>query len=428
MSESFLHYIWQFQYFDKSDLVTTEGEELQVFNPGNRNGHAGPDFFNARVKIGNMEWVGSAEIHINASGWSEHKHDADPAYENVVLHVVWKNDKPVKRNDNTLIPTLELKNRVDEKLLLGYKKLINSPEPIPCSLSFASVNDLIKLSMLDKALLQRLEAKAEMVSGMLQRNNNDWEETLYQLLCKNFGFKVNAEPFLQLAKALPYKILLKHADKLLQLEAFLFGQAGFLEGSNEDEYYQLLKREYSLLSQKYQLAEKALSKAQWRFLRLRPANFPTIRLAQLAMLIHQQKNIFSKIIEIDSPKALKAIFGIKQSDYWLNHFQFFKKAKEDVAPLGETSIDNILINTVVPLLAAYSKTKDDQVLLDRAVDILQNLSAEANTIPRQWTSVGLKSKTAFDSQALIELCNNYCLKRKCLECNIGSSLVKPMLK
>jgi len=428
VTESFLHYLWQFQYFNKIALYTTKGEEIQIFNPGQRNTHAGPDFFNARIKIGDMEWVGSVEIHIHAAGWIEHKHNADAAYENVVLHVVWNDNKPVKRDDGSWLPTLELKNRVDEQLLLHYKKLIHSPDVIPCSSKLHEVSQLTKLSMLDKVLAERLESKATVVLKMLQRNNNDWEETCYQILAKNFGFKINSDPFLQLSQSLPYKFLLKHADKLLQVEALLFGQAGFLEEEDQEEYYHLLKREYSLLSQKYQLGGKKLNKVQWRFLRLRPANFPTIRIAQLASLVYTRKSFFSTFLEIASSKGLHEFFSVRQSDYWMHHYQFFNELKEEINPLGGTSIDNIIINTVTPVLVAYGKSKDDQVYVDRAVCILQNIHAESNKITNQWKTLGMSVKTAFDSQAMVELYNNFCLKRRCLDCNIGASLVNPHLK
>ncbi len=425
MQEALLHYLWQFQYFGKKDLCTTDGESIQIFNPGFKNTNSGPDFFNARIKIGSIEWVGNIEIHINASGWLDHKHDKDPAYENVVLHVVWKNDKAVKMRDGSLIPTLELKNRVDESLLLKYSKLINSPEIIPCAGVFHKVDDLLKLSMLDKSLMSRLETKAQLVLDVLQRTNNDWEEVCYQLLCKNFGFKVNADPFSQLAQSLPYKTLLKHANKLLHIESMLFGQAGFLENKDGDAYYNLLHREYSLLSQKYQLTGKRLNRSQWKFLRLRPANFPTIRLAQLATLLYQQKNIFSKIIAADSIGVIRKILGIQQSAYWLSHYQFGKQSKEQVSSFGEMSEDNVIVNTIVPILVAYSKSKDDQLYMDRAIDILQHIKTEDNSITRKWLGAGLKCKSAFDSQGLLELNNNFCVRRRCLECTIGASLINP---
>jgi hypothetical protein len=426
MSESFLHYLWQFQYFAKTDLYTTSGEEIIVFNPGYRNTHAGPDFQQARIRIGPIEWIGTVEIHIHASGWHEHQHDTDKAYDTVVLHVVWKDDRPVRRSDGSLLPTLELKDRVDEQFLLDYKKMVNSPEKIPCASALHEVPELIKLSMLDKSLATRLETKSIAVGKLLQRNGNNWEETCYQLLAKNFGFKVNADPFLQLAQGLPLKILLKHADKSIQLEALLFGQAGFLEDEKlKDEYYAILRREYSLLQQKYSLAGSRLNKVQWKFLRLRPANFPTVRLAQLSTLVHVRQNIFSKIIAASSYEELRHILTIRQPEYWRQHYQFAKRSKTELSALGEMSINMIIINTIVPLLVAYGKLKDEQYFVDHAISMLQHVPTEMNIITRQWASLGIKSKTAFDSQALLELHHHYCLRHRCLECTIGASLLKP---
>lgn len=428
MTESFLHYLWEYQYFHKQALQTTQGDEIQIFNPGQRNTHSGPDFFNARVKIAEMNWVGSVEIHIHSSGWLEHKHHLDAAYENVVLHVVWKDDKPVKHEDGSWLPTLELYHRVSDQLLLDYRKLLNSAEMVPCSSKFHEVNELTKLSMLDKVLVERLDTKASAVLQMLQRNNNDWEETCYQLLMKNFGFKVNNEPFLQLSQAVPYKLLLKHADQQVQLEALLFGQAGFLDEENRETYYQILRREYKLLSQKYQLSSRKLKKVQWRFLRLRPANFPTIRIAEVAALIFYRRNFFSTIVSIDSSKGLTEFFGIQQSAYWKHHYRFFKAFEEQINTLGDASIDNIVINTVTPILVAYGKSKDEQMYVDRAVRILQDMHAESNKITNQWKDLGMRMKTAFDSQAAVELYNNFCLKRRCLDCNIGVALLNPHRK
>jgi hypothetical protein len=424
MTEAFLHYVWQYQYFSKADLYTTDGDTVSIFHAGHRNTHSGPDFFNARVKIGDMEWIGNVEIHIDASGWIDHDHDSDRAYDNVILHVVWKEDKKIKRNDDSLLPTIELKDRIADTLLLHYRKLLHNPEKIPCASVFDSVSSLTKYSMLDKALMQRLESKATSVMTLLKRNNNDWEETAYQMLCRNFGFKVNADPFEQLALSLPYKVIMKHSDKLLQIEALLFGQAGFLEGSQEDEYFLLLKREYALLGKKFGLLEKGLNKSQWKFLRLRPANFPTIRLAQLASLLSTQKNIFSKIHEAPNYAALVKIFSVTQSSYWRHHYSFFRFMEDEIAPLGEMSISNILVNTAVPLMVAYGKARDEQYFVDRAIDILQHIPSEENTIIRNWSGLGLKSKSSFDSQALLELNNNFCLKRRCLDCNIGFSILQ----
>jgi hypothetical protein len=364
------------------------------------------------------------EIHIKSSDWQAHHHETDAAYENVVLHVVWEDDKPVIRKDKTSIPTLELKNRIEVSILKEYKKLINCPGAIACEKSFAHVEDLVKLSMLDKALMQRLENKADHVNEILKSNQGDWEETCYQLLAKNFGFKVNADPFYQLAKSLPYKIIQKQ-NSLPQVEALLFGQAGMLETKTKDEYITNIFQEYKLLTQKYSLHEGRLNPAQWRFLRLRPANFPTVRIAQFASLLYSSKNIFSKLISVNSFSSIRKLLSAGQSPYWNVHYRFGKKAKGVVPDLGESSIQNIIVNTVVPLLVAYGKYKDEQLYIDRAIDLLQQLPAEQNKITRTWKELGMKAKTAFDSQALIELYNNFCHKRQCLNCSIGISVLKP---
>jgi len=424
MTESFLHYIWQFQYFHKEELQTIDGDSLQIFQPGIQNVNAGPDFSDARIKIGALEWRGSVEIHIKASGWNDHHHSSDPAYEKVVLHVVFDNDKPIYRTDGTLIPTLELKHRVEMTLWNRYKKLFTSVEAIPCSAAWPKVPDIIKFSMLDKAVMQRLEAKSVLVKTLLAESRNDWEETCFQLLCKNFGFKVNAEPMFQLAQLLPYKVLLKHLDKPVQIEALLLGQAGFLEKVKEDAYTKLLVREHRLLSTKYRLESKQMKIVQWRFLRLRPANFPTIRLAQLAALLSTEKNLFSKILECTKYNQLVNLLDIEQSEYWQFHYQLNKKSKTRVPSLGQSSIHNIMINTIVPLLVAYGQLQDDQSYVDRATEILQHLPAENNKITRQWLDLGYKVKSSFDSQGLIEMYNNFCMKRRCLDCTIGAHIIK----
>ena len=425
MNESFLHYIWQFQYFDKKDLRSSAGEDITIFNPGYKNTHAGPDFYYAKLRIDSIEWAGSVEIHIYSSGWREHKHHDDLAYENVALHVVWEENEKIIRKDGTLLPTLELRNRVAQSFLLQYKRIIHSRHKIPCANAIGSVPDLIRLSMLDRALMSRMESKANNILMALQKSNADWEETCYQMLSKNFGFKVNTEPFLQLAQSLPYKILMKHGDKLYQIEALIFGQAGFLNETINDAYYLLLKREYTLLCKKYDLADQQMNKAQWRFLRLRPANFPTLRLAQLASLLYRQKNLFSRIVTMSSLNDLMITFSVKPSAYWLHHYQFFKKQEKEIPSIGSMSIENIVINSIVPMLVAYGKAKDDQRYVDRAIQLLQEIGPEENTILRSWEALGLTSKTAFDSQALIELHNSFCVRRRCLDCNIGFSLLQP---
>jgi len=425
MHESFLHYVWQMQYFRKDYLSTTSGEAIEILWPGQINSDAGPDFSGARIKIGTMNWVGSVEIHTTSSAWIEHQHTNDSAYDNVILHVVWKHDLEIQRRDSTLIPTLELRNRVNETLIRTYRQLITSSLAIPCQDSFPRVKEIKKFSMLDRALLQRLERKAVEVVALYEQNGSNWEETLYQLLARNFGFKVNADPFMQLARLLPLKIIQKQAGSLEQVESLLFGQAGFLDSKIRDPYFGLLQREHRILSQKYELKDRRMSPAQWKFLRLRPANFPTLRLAQLSAILYHRKNLFSEIVESGPGHSLQQIFEAVPSTYWQTHYRFARRSTANLHRLGIDGINNILINTVVPVWVGYGKQSDQPMLVDRAVDLLQQLPAEENKITRLWSNLGWQVRSAFDSQALLELHSHFCLPRKCLNCVIGTHLMNP---
>ncbi|HNU42301.1 MAG TPA: DUF2851 family protein, partial [Cyclobacteriaceae bacterium] len=351
MTESFLHYLWQFQYFDKKELTTTTGEQVSIISPGILNTDAGPDFLQVKINIDQIHWAGSVEIHIQSSDWYEHKHQTDAAYENVVLHVVWEENKPVYRADGTRLPTLQLKERVDKSLLKSYNRLVNQADHIPCQRIVPSVSTVIRQAMVDKAAMIRLEEKSKQVLKRLQSNQGDWEETTYQLLASGFGFKINKEPFLQLSTVLPYKLIRKHRSKIEQTEALLFGQAGFLVTKTRDEYLTTLFNEFEFLNKKYNL--KQLQPSQWKFLRLRPANFPTIRLAQFAALLYSCDNIFSTLITTNSYKEIESLFQVQTSLYWKQHYRFGKPATGSVPALGADSRDVILINTVIPLLIAY---------------------------------------------------------------------------
>ena len=425
MNESFLHFVWQFQYFDKQDLQTQETEPLSIFNVGFLNTNAGSDFSQAKIQIDKIEWVGNVEIHIKSSDWLLHKHDQNKSYDNVILHVVWQNDRKIKRTDGTFIPTLELKNRISKDLLKRYAQLVNSSDSIPCGKVFDKVDSILKTSMLDKAILQRLETKSGEILKMVGYNKGNWEETTYQWLAKSFGFKINSEPFLQLAKSLPYKIIQKHSSSISQIEALLFGQAGMLPAKTKDEYVTALFAEYQFLSQKYSLRETALHFSQWKFLRLRPANFPTLRIAQFARLMFTNPTLFSKIKEAKSSIELIRLIDATPSAYWQTHYHFAKKSKSKIAPLGTSSKENLLINSMAPLLAAYGKYSDDYTYIDKATEMLQYLPAEKNKITRCWEELGLTVKSSFDSQALIEQYNNMCQKRFCLNCVVGTSILKP---
>lgn len=424
MQETFLHFIWQYQYFDKQDLVTTSDLPVSILLSGHYNNDAGPDFSDAQITIGDMKWVGNVEIHVKSSYWYTHNHDKDKSYDNVILHVVWEYDKPICRTDGSEIPTLELKNRIDPHLLKNSDELVRSPEPIPCSSQLASIDGLVKLSMMDRVLMQRLERKAQEVMKIYQRTNSNWEECVYQLLCKNFGFKTNSQPFEQLAKDLPINVLRKHSNSILQIEALLFGQAGFLDKINSD-YQQELEYEYRFLAHKYRLGTNKLNKEQWKFARLRPANFPTVRLAQLSAIIKRTTNLFTSLIELKNYKEVEKFLKADLSNFWKDHYQFGEKSRNKVATIGKSSIENIIINTIAPLLVAYGKSIDKQELVDKAILLLESTPPEKNKITRKWDEFGENATSAFDSQAQIELHNNHCQKKKCLQCAIGLQILKP---
>ena len=426
MTESFLHFVWERQYFNKESLYTTSGESIKIHHPGQLNTHAGPDFFSARLRIGTVEWIGNVEVHISSSGWHDHQHSTDDAYNNVILHVVWKDNRPVQLNDGSWLPTLELQSRVDRDLLTRYRALVGSIESIPCTGGLTKVRNETRQLALERALGERLTQKAQWILQAVSRNRGDWEETTYQVLARSFGFKVNAEPFLQLAQSLPLKMVLKHATQTLQLEAMLFGQAGFLDTMSDDPYYLQLQREYRLLGRKYDLYRMRLSRAQWRFLRMRPANFPTIRIAQFASIYHCNPNIFSALLHADSRRDAAAIFSVSTSDYWRYHYQFFGNWTPHLSKMGTSSIDSLITNTLVPLLTAYGHYKKDQVFIDRAVRILQTMPAEINYVIRHWVERGWVATTAAESQAMLELFRNYCSKRRCLQCVVGREIINPI--
>jgi hypothetical protein len=425
LNESFLHYIWQHQYFNREALLTTDGEPVTIFKQGYYNTHAGPDFEQAKIRIGNLEWVGSVEIHIKSSDYLVHNHQVDDAYEKVILHVVWQNDKPLKRTDGTDMPTLELRSRVSEALVKQYRQLVNSAFQIPCSKSFSKIDGLTKVSMLEQAAVSRLQAKANVIRDIHKQTQGDWEETFYRVLAKNFGFKVNAEVLEQLATALPLKTIRKNSDNLLRVEALLFGMAGFLEITRGDEYYQSLKKEFAFVEHKFSLTSDKLNKAQWRFLRLRPANFPTVRLAQLAALLHRSTQLFSDILQQDELDELRKKFSAAVSEYWQWHYGFGKLSKVALGSMGDDSLDNILINSVIPTLAAYATETGEERFFDRALRFLQKIKSEGNAIVRAWADLGLKAASAFDSQGMIEQMNSFCQKHNCLNCSVGAAILKP---
>ncbi|MEO6251750.1 MAG: DUF2851 family protein [Ferruginibacter sp.] len=417
MTERLLQYIWQFQYFNAKELQTDEGEALQIIHPGMFNTNQGPDFTDAKIKIGATIWAGSIELHINSSDWKNHKHSGDKHYKNVILHVVWKNDI----NLNLSFSTLILQDKVPKILLNKYDELMNTDSFIPCEKNIHQINMLTWQSWKERILVERLESKTRYVFDQLQQNNNHWEEICWWLLAKNFGIQLNGIAFEKMARSIPMNILAKHKDQIHQVEALLFGQAGLLEVDFTGDYPKLLQKEYQFLRKKYKLQK---IEASMIFLRMRPSNFPTIRLAQLAMLVHKSLHLFSKIKESAGIKSIKEILQVTANDYWHYHYVFdeptaFKKKK-----LGEQMTANILINTVVPILFAYGHYHHEEQYKDKALQWLEEIKAEKNTITNGFTSLQIENRTAFDSQALIQLKNEYCNKKRCLDCSVGNKLLR----
>lgn len=423
MTEELLHHLWKFRLFDQFKLTTTITNDLiEIIKVGDHNQHAGPDFFNSKIKIADTLWAGNVEVHIRASDWNKHGHQQDKAYDNIILHVVYEADQSIYRTSGEAIPTLELKNRIPPFYYSNYERFKLSKDWIACEKQFKEVPTIVLHTSLNRLLIERLEEKFNTMMEMLQLNKMNWEETFYQLLAKNFGFKTNALPFQLLAKSIPSTILAKHKSSLLQLEALLFGQAGFLEQHFNDKYSLQLQNEYVFLKQKFKLIP--IDNHLWKFLRLRPVNFPTIRIAQFAQLIYQSNHLFSKMIEERELIQLKKLMDTTVSPYWRTHYVFEKMVAERNKKLGEDSIDNIIINTIIPFLFVYGKVKGDDSYIDRALRFLEEMEGEKNTTINTWKTLKVSVKTAAETQALLQLKNKYCDHKRCLACSIGDYLLK----
>ncbi len=421
MKEDFVQYIWQYQQFNKNQLRTVEGNTLEILKVGNRNSDAGPDFLNARIVIDGIEWAGQVEIHTSSSIWFAHKHEQDSAYNNVVLHVVWEYDKAAQRENGSVIPTLELKNIGFENTFKSYQNLIKSNQEIACSSFFGNISHLAKISMLEKAVATRLESKTEDILNTLETTNHNWEETAYLVYAKNMGFKLNVDVFFRLASNLPLKVLQKHRGSLFQIEALVFGQAGFLEIDGGD-YQKKLKDEYLFLAKKYEIFDNRLNIKEWKFLRTRPSNFPTVRLAQFAAIVNHLESFFS--VFINESNDIRNIFRSKPSEYWQNNYDFEKQALRKNLGVGKSSVDIILINVSANLLAAYSKATGNYEYFDKAINVLENLPPEKNNITKKWENLSLEITSSFDSQAVIQQFNTCCKFKKCVNCPIGTEYLK----
>lgn len=417
MTEQLLHYIWQYQYFNTKHLRTTGGENILVIHPGIHNKNQGPDFLSAKLKIGDTTWAGNVELHVHSREWNEHEHSLDDNYRNVILHVVWMDG-----GDTVLdFPTLELQAFVPKLLLDKYRLLMEQPSFIACENHISAVDNLTIIAWKDRLVAERLEQRALQVEQLLEQCNGHWEQCCLVLLARNFGMKVNTDAFQKIMASIPFAILQRHRSQLIQLEALLFGQAGLLEREFSEAYPAMLKKEYAFLAKKYNLKSAGIPLF---FLRMRPANFPTIRLAQLAALIHNNSGFFSMFTGSDDLHEVAKIFAVEANDYWLHHYVFDETSAYRKKSPGKQMIVNIFLNTIIPLLFSYGKhyKKEDQKV--KAMRWLNKLPPEANSITAGFVKLKVENSTASDSQALLQLRQQYCDHKKCLHCAVGNAILK----
>ncbi len=423
MREDLLHFIWKYKKLELGNLVTSKNEKIQIVDFGTLNHLAGPDFFNAKVNIDGQLWAGNIEIHIKSSDWFAHGHEEDTNYDNVILHVVWQDDTSVFRKDNSEIPTLELKNYISEILLKRHQKLFDKKDVgfINCEKSIGTIDSFIVQNWLERLYFERLERKSNLVLELLKQSNNDWEKVLFSLLSKNFGLKINGDSFMGIAQALDFSVVRKIRNETVALESVLFGLAGFLEDRTiVDSYYIELKKKFAFLKNKFDIQRIGVQKPE--FFKLRPPNFPTIRLSQLANLYEEHQNLFDEIIHTSSLDDVYKVFNITASKYWDNHFTFGKESKKSRKRLTTKFIDLLIINTLLPLKFCYAKHLGKDVN-DEILRIISSIKREDNSVVHNFMKLNVDLKNAKDSQSILQLYNEYCVENRCLECAVGSSLL-----
>ncbi|HRO42176.1 MAG TPA: DUF2851 family protein [Flavipsychrobacter sp.] len=420
MNEMLFQFIWQYSLYNPVGLQTTNGEAITVIHPGKRHTNAGPDFEEARIKIGDTILVGNVELHIKTSDWNKHHHSSDQKYQNIILHVVYKDDVA---KEEGFFEKMELEQHIPDYVIKQYTNLIQTTQPIACARQLTKVNSIVKESWLNRLLAERWEQKLKDWTDTLEQSAGDWRNLLYWRMAANFGFKVNATPFLMLARSLPVNILAKHKESMMQIEALLFGQAGMLDSDFEEAYPNELKKEYQYLKQKYKL--QPIAAHLWRFMRMRPPNFPTVRIAQFAGLVHKSLHLFSQIVEKGTAKEVYPLLQVTASAYWTNHYRFDEIQKRAYPKaLGADSIDNIIINTIAPVQFLYAHYHGTAANQESALQLLSSVNAESNNIVAIWNEHNWMPENAAQSQALIQLFNNYCSNKRCLECSIGLGIIK----
>ncbi|MFK7756885.1 MAG: DUF2851 family protein [Flavobacteriales bacterium] len=423
MKEDFLHFLWKYKLFNTLELETTEGEPLSVVKPGTHNLHSGPDFSNAQIKIGDKLWNGNVEIHIKSSDWYQHAHQNDDAYKNVVLHVVYEDNKEVFLTQKGDLPVLELKSIIAPNYLEKYELLQQSRGWVPCANQFPKVDQFKVDQYLERLVLNRLQRKSTEVLRIYFECKKDWNEAFYRWLARSYGFKINSDSFEELAKRVPLKLLKKHSNSLAQVEALLFGQAGMLDPEFKDEYCLNLQKEYKFLAKKYDL--RPMKVVSWRFSKTHPSNFPTKRIAQLAAFLCHEQGTFSKVLTLDSVQEMMNLLSTETSVYWKDHYRLDVHTNQKrTGAMGKSSVESLIINSICTVLYTYGRKAEDFSMVDRALDFLEKLKPERNSIINSWKSIGLEVFSAKSTQALIELKRENCELKKCLTCLFGLEILK----
>lgn len=422
MKEDFLHYVWQHRHYDFRNLKTSWGQSLNVVFPGYHNHDAGPDFLQAVVEIDNVRWVGSVEIHCRSSDWLRHRHQEDDKYKSVILHVVYEHDMEIQLDESEIVPTLALKERIPKEMFLRYESLMKVPDLLLCRSESQNVDSLIIQNQLSEVLIERMMRRQNGFQSTLMSCQMDWNELIYRVMAVGFGCKKNGVAFELLAQSLPYRIVRSHLASRLQVYALVFGQSGLLDVEESDEYAGRLRYEYDYLRYKYQLSP--IGAHQWNWLRLRPQNFPLLRLAQFAQMLYETGNSLSEKVLKASMTTLQSWLSLAPDEYWQTHYMFGKSSPKHASGMGETVVNSLIINVVVPVRFAYARFTGDDDLQEDALGLLERVPYEDNKVTRLFADSAFPCRSAYDSQAQIELMESFCTPKRCLKCSIGEKIVR----